>query len=95
MRHDSHFQVKDLTVEFQLGNNYYPAVRQISFDLKKGEAFGLAGESGCGKSTAATAILRLLPDNARVREGAVLFQGRDILSLSQADCMNYGGKISP
>ncbi len=84
MRHDSHFQVKDLTVEFQLGKNYYPAVRQISFDLKKGEAFGLAGESGCGKSTAATAILRLLPDNARVPEGSVWFQGQDLLSLSQA-----------
>ena len=80
MKHDSHFQVKDLTVEFQLGENYYPAVRQVSFDMKRGEVFGLAGESGCGKSTAATAILRLLPDNARIPEGAVWFQGQDLLS---------------
>jgi peptide/nickel transport system ATP-binding protein len=85
MRYDAYFQVKNLTVEFQLGKSYYPAVRQLSFDLKQGETFGLAGESGCGKSTAATAIMRLLPDNARIREGAVWFQGRDLLSLAQTE----------
>jgi oligopeptide/dipeptide ABC transporter ATP-binding protein len=85
MRYDAHFQVKNLTVEFQLGKSYYPAVRQLSFDLKQGETFGLAGESGCGKSTVALAIIRLLPDNARIRDGAVWFQGRDLLSLSQAE----------
>ncbi|MBU0464292.1 MAG: ATP-binding cassette domain-containing protein [Proteobacteria bacterium] len=85
MRHDSYFRVKDLSVEFQLGKNYYTAVHQISFDLKKGETFGLAGESGCGKSTAAMAIMRMLQDNARIREGTVWFQGRDLLSLNQTE----------
>ena len=85
MRDDPYFYVKDLSVEFQLGKNYYTAVHQISFDLKKGETFGLAGESGCGKPTAAMAIMRMLQDNARIREGTVWFQGRDILSLNQAE----------
>jgi len=85
MRNEPYFQVNDLTVEFQLGQNYYPAIRQVSFGMKKGETFGLAGESGCGKSTAATAIVRLLPDNARIKEGAAWFQGKDLLSLSQPE----------
>jgi peptide/nickel transport system ATP-binding protein len=85
MRHEPYFQVKNLTVEFQLGKDYYPAIRQISFIMKKGETFGLAGESGCGKSTVATALLRLLPDNARIRKGVALFKGKDLLSLSQRE----------
>ena len=69
--------VRDLHVTYQGG---VPAVRGVSFDLAPGETLGLAGESGCGKSTIAGAILRLLPRGTRV-EGEVLLDGEDILTL--------------
>ena len=76
-------EVKNLTAEFCLNGIWYPAVHNVSFDLFEGETFGLAGESGCGKSTAATAIMGMLPDNGRVREGDVRFNGINLLTLNQ------------
>ena len=58
------------------------ALDGISFDLERGEALGLVGESGCGKTTVARAMLRLLPPNATIPEGAVLLRGRELLSMS-------------
>ncbi|MFI6322361.1 ABC transporter ATP-binding protein [Nonomuraea sp. NPDC050556] len=56
-----------------------PAVRGVSFTLERGQTLGVAGESGCGKSTMALSLLRLLPPSARVT-GQVLFQGEDLLT---------------
>ena len=58
------------------------AVRDVSLDLRPGEALGLVGESGCGKSTLAGAILAAVPGNGRVTSGRVVFDGQDIASLS-------------
>src|SRR5437870_10597975 len=57
---------------------YVKAVDDISFDINKGETFGLVGESGCGKTTAGRAVLRLLQPDA----GTIQFDGIDLLSLS-------------
>lgn len=57
-----------------------PAVRGVSFDLAAGETLGLAGESGCGKSTIAAALLRLLPRGTKVT-GEVLLEGQDVLTM--------------
>jgi peptide/nickel transport system ATP-binding protein len=57
------------------------AVKDLSFDLQAGETLALVGESGCGKSTTALALMGLLPDNAQLG-GQVLFEGRDLLSLA-------------
>jgi peptide/nickel transport system ATP-binding protein len=57
-----------------------PAVRGVGFELAQGETLGLAGESGCGKSTIAGAILRLLPRGTKV-EGEVLLDGEDVLTM--------------
>lgn len=74
-------KVNDLTVQFQLGREYVSAIREVSFDLKQGETLGLAGESGCGKSTVALALMNLLPDNGRISNGYVWFEGKNIANL--------------
>jgi peptide/nickel transport system ATP-binding protein len=72
--------VRDLRVTYPSGAGPVPAVRGVSFDLAAGETLGLAGESGCGKSTVAGAILRLLPPGTTV-EGEVLLDGEDVLAM--------------
>ncbi|ORU90556.1 MAG: ABC transporter ATP-binding protein [Cycloclasticus sp. symbiont of Poecilosclerida sp. M] len=71
--------VRGLKTEFSQSGQTIKAVDGISFDIAKGETFALVGESGCGKSVSALSVLRLLPRNAKVREGQVLFQGQDLL----------------
>lgn len=75
--------VKNLRVEYVTPRGPVRAVDNVSFDIAPGEAFGLAGESGCGKSTAALAILRLLPAPAVITGGEVWFNGQDVLSLGE------------
>lgn len=70
--------VKDLKVTYGTENGRVHAVNNISFDIDEGVNYGLAGESGSGKSTAAEAILGLLPDNGRVDAGEVRFKDKEI-----------------
>lgn len=67
------------------------AVRGASFDLEKGEAVGLVGESGCGKSVTMMSILRLLTDTGKIKTGRVLFNGVDLVKLSDKDIMRLRG----
>ena len=60
-----------------------PALRDVGFDVGQGRITGVVGESGSGKSTLARAILRLLPENARVTQGRILFAGKDLLTFSE------------
>ncbi len=73
-------EVRDLRVVYPSGVGPVPAVRGVSFRLDAGETLGLAGESGCGKSTIAGALLRLLPPGTQV-EGEVLLDGEDVLTM--------------
>jgi peptide/nickel transport system ATP-binding protein len=72
------------------GSSDVPAVWDATFAIQPGEAVGLLGESGCGKSTTALALLRLLPPSARIR-GCVNFRGRDLLQLSETDMRRIRG----
>ncbi|WP_249975247.1 ABC transporter ATP-binding protein [Vreelandella olivaria] len=73
--------VDDLAIHYQTGAGPVQAVDGVSFALAPGEALGLVGESGCGKTTAAKAMLRLLPPNGQVPRGRIDFAGRDLLGL--------------
>ena len=74
-------EVTDLCVEYRGENRTVRAVDRVSFTIGRGEIFGLAGESGCGKSTVANAIMRLLRAPAVITGGSIRFQGRDVLAL--------------
>jgi ABC-type dipeptide/oligopeptide/nickel transport system ATPase component len=76
--------VQDLTVTFP-GAKAVTAVDRVSFHVAPGETLGLVGESGSGKSVTAFAILRLLQPPGRVAGGRVLFEGRDLLTISERE----------
>jgi len=73
--------LRDLAVTYKTEDGPVPAVRGVSLSLEPGQTLGLAGESGCGKSTIATSILRLLPSSATVT-GQILFNGDDVLTMN-------------
>ena len=74
-------EFRDLTVDYRTARGWEPAVRGVSLSLDRGESLGLAGESGCGKTTLAMSALRLLPRSARIG-GQVLVGGADVTTLS-------------
>lgn len=75
--------VQDLSVDFQRRDGVVHAVRDVSFQLRRGEILGLVGESGSGKSTVLSALLGLLPPAGRVTAGTATYDGRDLLALSE------------
>ncbi|OPC77729.1 hypothetical protein B4N89_36150 [Embleya scabrispora] len=77
--------VRNLTISYRRGGRDTVAVAGADFALAPGERLGLVGESGSGKSTLAAAVLRTLPDNARVSSGSISLGGSDILSLDAAE----------
>src|SRR5262245_14562421 len=68
------------------------AVEDVSLQIAAGETLGIVGESGSGKSTLALTILRLLPPAARIPSGRMLFEGKDLLQMSDADMRRVRGK---
>ncbi|MCL2832642.1 MAG: ABC transporter ATP-binding protein [Treponema sp.] len=78
-------EVKNLSVEYAVARGKLKAVNNVSFTIHKGEFFGLAGESGCGKSTIAFAIMRLLKGAASVSDGEVVFRGKNILTFGEEE----------
>jgi oligopeptide/dipeptide ABC transporter ATP-binding protein len=76
--------VTDLRLEYRGRSGPLCAVDGVSFDIEgPGEALGIIGESGSGKSSLANAIMRVLPRSAQVTGGSVLFEGRDLLTMSE------------
>jgi peptide/nickel transport system ATP-binding protein len=75
-------EVKDLKTYFKTQEGTLKAVDGISFNLDKGQAMGLAGESGCGKTTAALSIMKLLPSNGFLAGGSINFMGQDMAKVT-------------
>ena len=74
-------ELRDLHVTYRSERGYIPAVRGVDLEIEAGETLGLAGESGCGKSTIAASVLRLLPKSAEVT-GKVLLDGEDVYAMT-------------
>ncbi len=85
MSDDILLDVRNLTVHYRTKSGPVHAVENVTFKVRKGESIGFAGESGCGKTTLASAILRILPSNAEIVEGEIWFDGQNILELSQSE----------
>jgi peptide/nickel transport system ATP-binding protein len=82
--------VEDLRTHFKLENGWVKAVDGVSFRLNDGEALGLAGESGCGKTTTALSLVRLLPSNARIRKGSsIKLFGIDLVPRTEEQLRRY------
>ncbi|WP_435078077.1 dipeptide ABC transporter ATP-binding protein [Halococcus sp. AFM35] len=77
--------INDLTITYSAGDDTVHAVNDVSFSIEEGVNYGLAGESGSGKSTAAEAILGLLPDNGRVESGEIRFKDEELTGLPTAE----------
>jgi microcin C transport system ATP-binding protein len=85
--------VRNLSVDFRGGGDVVHAVRNISFDIMKGETVALVGESGSGKSVTALSITRLLPYPAASHpSGEIFFKGRDALTMSEAEMRQIRGR---
>src|SRR6267143_321768 len=76
-------EVQNLTTNYRILRGWVRAVENISFSLEPGEALGIAGESGSGKSTIALSLLRILPPGGHIRGGKIFFEGKDLVKLSE------------
>jgi peptide/nickel transport system ATP-binding protein len=74
-------QVRGLQVDFLTGKGLFTAVKGVDFDIQAGEILGLAGESGCGKSTIAFSLMRLHRPPAIISKGSIIIDGEDVLAM--------------
>ncbi|MBZ6079326.1 ABC transporter ATP-binding protein [Microvirga puerhi] len=88
-------EVQNLRIDLAIGNARFPAVQDVSFTIEKGETLGLVGESGCGKSITALALIGLLRPPLSLAGGTIRFNGKDIQNLSSAEMRKLrGNRIS-
>ena len=88
---DNILEVKKLKISFRTLNGTVKAVREISFDLQRGETLAIVGESGSGKSVTSKAILGILAGNSIVEGGEILYDGKDLLKVSEEDMHKIRG----
>jgi oligopeptide/dipeptide ABC transporter ATP-binding protein len=84
-------EVRDLSVSFRTQDGTVHAVDKVSFTVNRGEVLGIVGESGSGKSVTAMTLMRLVLDQNAVFSGEVLFNGRDLMQMSQRDMLQVRG----
>ncbi len=89
-------KIEDLVVEYRTDGGVIHAVNGLRLELNRGEALGLVGETGAGKTTLAKSIMRILPDPpAKIRSGSIEFEGEELLELSESKMQKIrGNKIS-
>ncbi len=82
-------EVRDLTIDYLTPRGAARAGDNVSFSIARGEVFGLAGESGCGKTTIAHAVMRLIKPPGQITGGQMLFRGCDILAMPAAELQDF------
>ena len=85
-------EVENLSIGYQTRKGFLKAVEGVSFTLEKGKSLGFVGESGCGKTTIGMALMGLLPNNAMIVEGRILFEGEDLVKMSDDQMRRIRGK---
>ena len=85
-------EVKNLCVNFGTYGGEVKAVRGVTFDLHKGDTLAIVGESGSGKSVACKTIMRILSSNGYIKDGQILFDGKDLTKMSEKDMEKVRGK---
>ena len=85
-------EVKDLKISFYTDNGILKAVRGVSFDLHRGETLCIVGESGSGKSVTSKAIMGILANNAIIEGGSILYEGENLLEISEEEFHRIRGK---
>jgi oligopeptide transport system ATP-binding protein len=85
-------EIKDLATYFYTPEGVVKAVDSISYDLEEGEILGLVGESGCGKSVSALSLMRLIQKPGRIVSGEAIFDGTDVLNVSDPEMRKIRGK---
>src|SRR5690606_34590709 len=88
---DRLLDVKGLQTSFHTSDGVVRAVTGIDFHVNRGEVMGLVGESGCGKSVTSLSIMRLIAPPGRIEAGEVIFDGRDLLKLSDGEMRKLRG----
>jgi peptide/nickel transport system ATP-binding protein len=78
-------KLEGVTTHYSTLRGWVRAAENVSFEVEKGEAMGLVGESGCGKTTIALSILKILPAGAKIRKGKILFEGTDLVPLTDSE----------
>jgi len=81
--------VRNLTTYYMTRRGPVKAVEDVSFAVEKAQAMGLAGESGCGKTTIALSLLRILPPEGKIVRGQILFEGKDIVKMSEKELREH------
>ena len=84
--------IENLRIHFETFAGEVQAIRGVNLKLEKGETLALVGESGSGKSVTAKSVMKLLSNNAVVKEGAIIFKGENILDKSERDMQSIRGK---
>src|SRR5215218_6105178 len=92
MNREPLLSVEDLYVQFWTRRGTIHAVNGVSFDIAPGETLGIVGESGCGKSVTALGLLGILPRAGKVVDGSAMFEGRDLVQLSDRQLRRVRGR---
>ena len=86
-------EIKDLAIHYETDDGVVKALNSVSLSLVKGRTLGVVGETGAGKTTLGKGILRLIPSPpGRIVSGSVLFEGQDLLKLSEAEMRKIRGR---
>ncbi len=92
---DTLLEIKNLNLSFDINDKLYPCLKDVSLKLKKGEIHSIIGESGSGKTMTVTCAVKLLPKNAKITSGEVIYQNQNLLSLSEREADKLrGSKIA-